>query len=35
MVERGDQVRLAYRLDVNDFRGDQRLQLLVEYLERL
>jgi single-stranded-DNA-specific exonuclease len=35
MVERGDHVKLAYRLDVNDFRGDQRLQLLVEYLEKL
>ena len=34
-IRRGDQLRLAYRLDVNDFRGEQRLQLLVEYLERV
>jgi single-stranded-DNA-specific exonuclease len=33
-VRSGDQVHLAYRLDVNEFRGDQRLQLVVEYLER-
>lgn len=26
------QVRLVYRLDVNEFRGQQQLQLLVEYL---
>lgn len=31
----GDLVRLAYRLDVNEFRGEQRLQLLVEYLEKV
>ncbi len=28
-------VRLAYRLDVNEFRGRQSLQLMVEYLEAL
>jgi len=28
-----DQVRLAYRLDVNEFRGRQTVQLIVEYLE--
>ncbi|WOJ93717.1 single-stranded-DNA-specific exonuclease RecJ [Congregibacter variabilis] len=27
------QVRLAYRLDVNQFRGERRLQLLVEQIE--
>lgn len=26
-------VRLAYRLDINEFRGNQSLQLMVEYLE--
>jgi single-stranded-DNA-specific exonuclease len=26
-------VRLAYRLDINEWRGQQRVQLLVEYLE--
>lgn len=26
-------VRIAYRLDVNEWRGERRLQLLVEYLE--
>lgn len=30
----GDQVQLAYRLDVNEFRGEERLQLIVEYLEQ-
>lgn len=33
-VRTGDQVHLAYRVDVNEFRGDERLQLIVEYLER-
>jgi single-stranded-DNA-specific exonuclease len=33
-VRVGDQVQLAYRLDVNEFRGEERLQLIVEYLER-
>jgi single-stranded-DNA-specific exonuclease len=33
-VRIGDQVQLAYRLDVNEFRGDEKLQLIVEYLER-
>lgn len=33
-VQIGDQVHLAYRVDVNEFRGDERLQLIVEYLER-
>ncbi len=33
-VRIGDAVRLAYRLDVNEFRGEERLQLIVEYLER-
>jgi single-stranded-DNA-specific exonuclease len=26
-------VRLAYRLDINEFRGKQSVQLMVEYLE--
>jgi single-stranded-DNA-specific exonuclease len=28
-------VLLAYRLDVNTFRGESRLQLMVEYLEAI
>tara|TARA_R110002072_G_scaffold303136_1_gene495241 strand:- start:8081 stop:9832 length:1752 start_codon:yes stop_codon:yes gene_type:complete len=28
-------VRLAYRLDVNEFRGQRQVQLLVEYIEAL
>lgn len=31
-VSRGDTVHLAYRLDVNEFRGEEKVQLLVEYL---
>lgn len=34
-VRVGDQVQLAYRLDVNEFRGDEKLQLIVEYLDRM
>jgi len=26
-------VRLAYRLDINEYRGRQTVQLMVEYLE--
>jgi single-stranded-DNA-specific exonuclease len=33
-VKAGDQVHLAYRLDVNEYRGDEKLQLIVEYLEK-
>jgi single-stranded-DNA-specific exonuclease len=33
-VRIGDGVQLAYRLDVNEYRGDEKLQLIVEYLER-
>ena len=29
----GDRVRLAYRLDVNEFRGDFKPQLILEHLE--
>ena len=29
----GDRLRLAYRLDVNEFRGNRSLQLLVEHIE--
>jgi single-stranded-DNA-specific exonuclease len=29
------QVKLAYRLDVNEFRGQQSVQLMVEYIEAL
>ena len=28
-----NRVRLAYRLDINEFRGKQSVQLMVEYLE--
>jgi len=31
--EGAEKVRLAYRLDVNEFRGRRSLQLMVEYLE--
>lgn len=30
-----EKVRLAYKLDVNEFRGRQSVQLLVEYIERV
>ena len=30
-----ENVRLAYRLDVNEFRGQRSLQLMVEYMENL
>ncbi len=30
-----EKVRLVYKLDVNEFRGRQSVQLLVEYLERV
>lgn len=30
-----EKVRLAYRLDVNEFRGQQSVQLMVEYIEAL
>ncbi|ARN75398.1 single-stranded-DNA-specific exonuclease RecJ [Oceanicoccus sagamiensis] len=30
-----DKVRLVYKLDVNEFRGNQTLQLMVEYIEPL
>lgn len=33
-LDRGEQVRLAYRLDVNEFRGQCSAQLRVEYVER-
>lgn len=26
-------VRLAYKLDINEFRGNQSLQLMIDYLE--
>ena len=31
-VKAGDQVQLAYRLDVNEFRGEEKLQLVVEWV---
>ncbi|MGD8483353.1 MAG: single-stranded-DNA-specific exonuclease RecJ [Thioalkalispiraceae bacterium] len=31
--EQVEQVQLAYRLDVNEFRGNQNLQLMVEYIQ--
>ncbi|MDX1812733.1 MAG: single-stranded-DNA-specific exonuclease RecJ, partial [Gammaproteobacteria bacterium] len=30
----GDQIRVAYKLDVNEFRGARNLQLMVEYIEQ-
>jgi single-stranded-DNA-specific exonuclease len=30
-----DRVQLAYRLDVNEYRGDERVQLIVEQLQKL
>ena len=34
-VRAGDRVHLAYRLDVNEFRGEERLQMVVEHLSVL
>ncbi|MDH5300099.1 MAG: single-stranded-DNA-specific exonuclease RecJ [Gammaproteobacteria bacterium] len=31
-VQNGDRVHLAYKLDINEFRGDTRLQLMMECL---
>jgi single-stranded-DNA-specific exonuclease len=31
----GEQLRLVYSLGVNEYRGDENLQLIVDYLERL
>ncbi len=31
----GDQLRITYRLDVNEYQGDENLQLVIEHLERL
>jgi len=31
-TEQGDQVHIAYRLDINDFRGQRKVQLIVEHL---
>jgi single-stranded-DNA-specific exonuclease len=28
-------VRLVYRLDINEFRGERRLQLMVDHLQSL
>ncbi|MGB0720915.1 MAG: single-stranded-DNA-specific exonuclease RecJ [Gammaproteobacteria bacterium] len=33
--EQGERVHLAYRLDVNEWGGEVRAQLIVEYLERV
>jgi single-stranded-DNA-specific exonuclease len=33
--EPGRRVRLVYRLDVNEYRGQRTPQLVIEYLERL
>jgi len=30
-----NQIRAAYKLDVNEFRGQQNLQLMVQYIEQL
>ena len=34
-VHTGDRVQMAYRLDVNEFRGEERLQMVVEHLSLL
>jgi len=31
----GDQLHIAYRLDVNEYQGDENLQLIIEYLEKI
>lgn len=35
LVTREQQIEMAYRLDVNEYAGTERLQLIVEYLRRL
>ncbi len=34
-VSRGQNARIAYKLDVNEFRGERRLQLILDHLEPL
>ena len=34
-VAEGDLVRAVYKLDINEFRGNQSLQLIVDQLEKL
>lgn len=34
-IHNGDQLRIVYKLDINDYRGDETLQLTVEYLEQI
>ena len=31
----GDSLRITYSLDINEYQGDENLQLIVDYLERL
>jgi single-stranded-DNA-specific exonuclease len=33
-VQTGDRVNLAYRLDINEFRGEEKVQLIVEWVGR-
>lgn len=35
LEQRPSRVRIVYKLDINEYRGDRRLQLIVEYLEPL
>ncbi|MET1253524.1 single-stranded-DNA-specific exonuclease RecJ [Aliikangiella maris] len=35
LAERGDKVHIVYKLDINEFRGNYNLQLLIEQLEIL
>ncbi len=35
LEQRLSRVRIVYKLDINEYRGDRRLQLIVEYLEPL
>jgi single-stranded-DNA-specific exonuclease len=32
-VQPGDPLQIAYRLDINEYRGNVTLQLVVEYME--
>lgn len=34
-VTEGDQVKIAYKLDINEFRGQSTLQLMVEHLQKI
>ena len=32
-IEQGAQLRLVYRIDSNEYQGNCRLQLMIEYIE--